>query len=61
MDKINRLKAVLAEQEKSGKWLAEQLGKSTRTVASGVVTQLSLTYTRLNVLPAFLRLTNEIY
>ena len=32
MDKINRLKAVLAEQGKSGKWLAEQLGKSTCTV-----------------------------
>lgn len=33
MDKINRLKAVLAEQDKSGKWLAEQLGKSTCTVS----------------------------
>lgn len=33
MDKINRLKAVLAEQGKSGKWLAEQLGKSTCTVS----------------------------
>lgn len=33
MDKINRLKAVLAEQSKSGKWLAEQLGKSTCTVS----------------------------
>ena len=33
MDKINRLKAVLAEQGKSGKWLAEKLGKSTCTVS----------------------------
>ena len=33
MEKINRLKAVLAEQGKSGKWLAEQLGKSTCTVS----------------------------
>lgn len=33
MEKINRLKAVLAEQDKSGKWLAEQLGKSTCTVS----------------------------
>lgn len=33
MGKINRLKAVLAEQDKSGKWLAEQLGKSTCTVS----------------------------
>jgi len=28
MVKINRLKVVLVEKEKSGKWLADQLGKS---------------------------------
>ncbi len=33
MAKINRLKVVLVEKEKSGKWLAEQLGKSTCTVS----------------------------
>jgi transcriptional regulator with XRE-family HTH domain len=33
MTKINRLKAVLAEKDKSGKWLADQLGKSTCTVS----------------------------
>ena len=33
MDKINRIKVVLVEQGKSGKWLAEQLGKSTCTVS----------------------------
>lgn len=33
MDKINRIKVVLVEQSKSGKWLAEQLGKSTCTVS----------------------------
>ncbi len=33
MAKINRLKVVLVEQEKSGKWLADQLGKSTCTVS----------------------------
>ena len=33
MPKINRLKVVLVEKEKSGKWLAEQLGKSTCTVS----------------------------
>lgn len=32
MAKINRLKVVLVEKEKSGKWLADQLGKSTCTV-----------------------------
>lgn len=33
MDKINRLKVVLVEKEKSSKWLADQLGKSTCTVS----------------------------
>ena len=33
MANLNRLKAVLVEQDKTGKWLAEQLGKSTCTVS----------------------------
>ena len=33
MKPINRIKAVLAEQQKTGKWLAEQLGKSTCSVS----------------------------
>ena len=33
MVKINRLKVVLVEKEKSGKWLADQLEKSTCTVS----------------------------
>ena len=33
MAKINRLKVVRVEKEKSGKWLADQLGKSTCTVS----------------------------
>ena len=33
MVKINRIKVVLVEKEKSGKWLADQLGKSTCTVS----------------------------
>ena len=32
MIKINRLKVVLVEKDKTGKWLADQLGKSTCTV-----------------------------
>ena len=28
---LNRLKVVLAEQNRSGKWLAEQLGKTDTT------------------------------
>ncbi len=33
MAHINRLKVVLVEQDKTGKWLADQLGKSTCTVS----------------------------
>ena len=33
---INRLKIVLAEEQKSSKWLAEQLGKDRATVSKWV-------------------------
>lgn len=33
MKDLNRLKVVLAEQKKTGKWLAEQLNKDTSTVS----------------------------
>ena len=31
MSNLNRIKVVLVEQKKTGKWLADQLGKSTCT------------------------------
>lgn len=33
MKDVNRLKLVLVEQKKTGKWLAEQLGKDPSTVS----------------------------
>lgn len=33
MRQINRLKIVLVEQNKTGKWLAEELGKNEATVS----------------------------
>lgn len=33
MEAINRIKVVLAERRVTGKWLAEQLGKSENTVS----------------------------
>lgn len=33
MDKLNRIKVVLVEQGKTGKWLAQELGKSPCTVS----------------------------
>ncbi len=33
MQNLNRLKVVLVEQNRTGKWLAEQLGKSSCTIS----------------------------
>lgn len=33
MEDINRLKLILVEKKKTGKWLAEQLGKNPSTVS----------------------------
>ena len=33
VERINRLKIVLAEKNRKGKWLAEQLGKNEATVS----------------------------
>lgn len=37
MEDINRLKIVLVEKKRTGKWLAEQLGKNPSTVSNGVL------------------------
>lgn len=39
MKDINRIKIVLVEQKRTGKWLAEQLGKDPSTVSNGVQTR----------------------
>ena len=33
MAKLNRIKAVLAEQDRTSKWLAQEIGKSACTVS----------------------------
>ncbi|WP_124640129.1 helix-turn-helix transcriptional regulator [Amniculibacterium aquaticum] len=38
--KINRLKVVLAEKDKTNKWLAEQLGKSEVTISRWVTNEI---------------------
>lgn len=38
--KINRLKIVLAENDKTNKWLSEQLGKSEVTVSRWVTNEV---------------------
>ena len=39
---LNRLKVLLVERKKTGKWLAETLGKNEATVPVGVQTCLNL-------------------
>ena len=48
MANLNRLKVVLAEQQKTGKWLAEQIGKSNCTV-NGAAIRFSQTLKRLMI------------
>lgn len=43
MANLNRLKLVLVEKDKTGKWLSEQLGKSTCTVTNGARIQFNQT------------------
>ncbi|WP_407490756.1 helix-turn-helix transcriptional regulator [Elizabethkingia anophelis] len=38
--KINRLKLVLVEKSKTGKWLAKQLGKSESTVSRWCINEI---------------------
>ena len=42
MANLNRIKVVLVEQQKTGKWLAEQMGRSPAQSANGVATPVSL-------------------
>lgn len=49
MANLNRLKVVLAEQQKTGKWLAEQIGKSNCTVVNGAAIQFNQTLKRLMI------------
>lgn len=42
---LNRLKAALAEQGKTNRWLSEQLGKSENTVSRWVCQQGAAVYT----------------
>lgn len=47
MQDVNRLKYVLVEQEKSSKWLSEQLELLHQLFLCGVLTPLNQTWKRL--------------
>ena len=54
MEKLNRIKVVLVEKDKTGKWLAEQLGKSTTTVSKWCSNTTQPDLTTLNAISKLL-------
>ena len=55
MAKLNRIKAVLAEQEKTSKWLAEQVGKSACTICKWCSNTVQPDLKTLNEIAAVLK------
>lgn len=41
---LNRIKVVLADKQRTNKWLAEQLGKDKTTISNGVPIQVNQTW-----------------
>ena len=52
---LNRLKVVLAEQKRTNKWLAEQLGKDPGTVSKWCTNTLQPNLQTLNKISAVLK------
>lgn len=50
MANLNRLKLVLVEKDKTGKWLADELGKSTCTVSKWCQNTIQPDLKTLNVI-----------
>lgn len=55
MANLNRLKVVLVEQGKTGKWLSEQLGKSNCTVSKWCSNTVQPDLKTLNEIAAVLK------
>ena len=51
---LNRLKAALAEQGKTNRWLSEQLGKSENTVSRWCANKVQPSVTQLNEIASIL-------
>lgn len=51
---LNRLKAVLAEQGKTNRWLSEQLGKSENTVSRWCANKVQPSIQQLNEIASVL-------
>ena len=48
IERINRLKIVLAEKNRTGKWLAEQIGKNEATISRWCSNKVQPTVSQLN-------------
>ncbi len=59
MANLNRLKVVLAEQEKTGKWILEQIGKSNYTVSKWCSNKVQPDLQTLDRIAKVLMLTKE--
>ena len=55
--KLNRIKAVLAEQNKTGRWLARQLGKGDNTVSRWCSNKIQPSLEQLRKIAQVLNLT----
>ena len=51
---LNRLKAALAEQGRTNRWLSEQLGKSENTVSRWCANKVQPSITQLNEIATIL-------
>ena len=51
---LNRLKATLAEQGKTNRWLSEQLGKSENTISRWCANKVQPSITQLNEIASVL-------
>lgn len=48
IERINRLKIVLAEKNRTGKWLAEQIGKNEATISRWCSNKVQPSVSQLN-------------
>ena len=55
IEMLNRLKAVLADQVRTSRWLAEQLGKSENTVSRWCANKVQPSITQLNEISTILK------
>ena len=59
MKDLNRLKVVLVEQKKTGKWLAEQLSKDPSTVSKWCSNKMQLSLEMLTKIAQILNVTTK--